>query len=133
MSSAAAARKRIRFDSKTFFATTNRGRKIAAFTGGQTIFAQGERSNAVFYIRQGKVKLNVVSKAGKEATVAILNKADFFKEGCLTGQSRRLCSASAMADCSVMPIEKKSTAKVLHQEPEVADLDHDRTEGIGTS
>ncbi len=64
MHAAVAAKKRIRFDSKTFLATTNSGRKITDLTGGQTIFVQGERSNAVFYIRQGKVKLNVVSKAG---------------------------------------------------------------------
>ena len=122
MHAAVAAKKRIRFDSKTFLATTNSGRKITDFTGGQTIFVQGERSNAVFYIRQGKVKLNVVSKAGKEATIAILNEGDFFGESCLAGQPRRLCSATAMTDCSVMRIEKKSMAKALHQQAEFANL-----------
>ncbi len=122
MHAAIAAKKRIRFDSKTFLATTNSGRKITDFTGGQTIFVQGERSNAVFYIRQGKVKLNVVSKAGKEATIAILNEGDFFGESCLAGQPRRLCSATAMTDCSVMRIEKKSMAKALHQQAEFANL-----------
>jgi CRP/FNR family transcriptional regulator, cyclic AMP receptor protein len=122
MHAAAAAKKRIRFDSKTFFSTTTSNRKIVTFSNGQTIFGQGERSNAVFYVRQGKVKLNVVSKIGKEATIAILNEGDFFGESCLIGQPRRLCSAWAMTDCSVMRIEKKSMAKVLHQEPEFANL-----------
>ena len=122
MSAAVTAKKRVRFDSKIFFATGNSNRRIAAYTSGQTIFAQGERSKAVFYIQQGKVKLNVVSKTGKEATIAIVNEGDFFGEGCLTGQPHRLCSATAMTDCSVMRIEKKFMAKALRQEPELATL-----------
>jgi CRP/FNR family transcriptional regulator, cyclic AMP receptor protein len=122
MTAVAAARKRTKFEPKTFLATIDGGRKIIAFVKKQTIFAQGDPSNAVFYIRQGKVKLNVVSKIGKEATITILNQGDFFGEGCLTGQPLRLCSATAMTDCSVMRIEKQSMAKVLHREHEFADM-----------
>jgi CRP/FNR family transcriptional regulator, cyclic AMP receptor protein len=74
------------------------GRKIAAFPKKQTIFVQGDSSEAVFYIQKGKVKLTVVPKSGKEATIAILNEGDFFGEGCLTGQPLRLCSAIAMTE-----------------------------------
>ena len=96
-----AAKKVSKFDPKTFLSTINGGRKIEAFLKKQTIFAQGDSSDAVFYIKEGKVKLTVVSQIGKEATIGILNKGDFFGEGCLTGQSLRLCSATAMTDCSV--------------------------------
>jgi CRP-like cAMP-binding protein len=88
-----------KFDPKTFLSTIDGGRKITAFLKRQTIFAQGDSSNAVFYIQKGKVKLTVVSKIGKEATIGILNEGDFFGEGCLTGQHLRLCSATAMTDC----------------------------------
>jgi CRP-like cAMP-binding protein len=47
---------------------------------------QGESSDAIFYIQKGKVKLTVVSKSGKEATIGILNESDFFGKGCLAGQ-----------------------------------------------
>jgi CRP/FNR family transcriptional regulator, cyclic AMP receptor protein len=63
-----------------------------------------------------------VSKIGKEATIAILNKGDFFGEGCLTGQPRRLCSATAITDCSVMKIDKKSMVEVLHREYAFSDI-----------
>jgi CRP/FNR family transcriptional regulator, cyclic AMP receptor protein len=63
-----------------------------------------------------------VSKAGKEATIGILNEGDFFGEGCLTGQPLRMSSAAAMTDCSVMRIEKKSMIEVLHREHEFSDL-----------
>ena len=92
------------------------GRKIAAFSKKQPIFAQGDSADAVFYIQKGKVKLTVVSKIGKEATLGILNEGDFFGEGCPTGQTLRLCSATAMTDCSVMRIDKKSMVEVLRRE-----------------
>ena len=118
----AASKKLITFDPKTFLSTINGGRKIEAFAQKQTIFAQGDSSDAVFYIKEGKVKLTVVSEIGKEATIGILNKGDFLGEGCLTGQPLRLCSATAMTDCSVMRIDKKSMMEVLHRESAFSDM-----------
>jgi CRP/FNR family cyclic AMP-dependent transcriptional regulator len=118
----AAAKKLIKFDPKTFLSTINGDRKFAAFSKKHTIFAQGESSDAVFYILEGKVKLTVVSAIGKEATIAILNEGNFFGEGCLAGQPRRLCSAIAMAECSVMKINKKSMMEVLHREHAFSDM-----------
>jgi CRP/FNR family cyclic AMP-dependent transcriptional regulator len=111
-----------KFDPKTFLSTINGGRKIVAFAKKQTIFSQGDSSDAVFYIKEGKVKLTVVSQVGKEATIGILNKGDFFGEGCLTGQPIRLCSATAMSDCSVMKIDKKSMVDVLHREQSFSEM-----------
>ena len=82
---AVAAKKRSEFDPKTFLSTIDGGREIVGFHRKQTIFAQGDSSDSVFYIQQGKVKLTVVSKTGKEATIGILNEGDFFGEGCLIG------------------------------------------------
>jgi CRP-like cAMP-binding protein len=117
-----AAKKLSKFDSKAFLSTIDGGRKIAAFAKKQTIFVQGDSSGAVFYIQKGKVKLTVVSKIGKEATIGILNEGDFFGEGCLTGQALRMCSATAMTDCSVMQIDKKSMMEVLHREHAFSDM-----------
>jgi CRP/FNR family transcriptional regulator, cyclic AMP receptor protein len=116
------AKKLRKFDPKTFLSTIDGGRKIAAFGTKQTIFVQGDSSDAVFYIQQGKVKLTVVSKIGKEATIGILSEGDFFGEGCLTGQALRLCTATAMTDCSVMQIERKAMTEVLHREHEFSDM-----------
>ena len=118
----AASKKRIKFDTKTFLSTINGGRKIEAFPKKQTIYAQGDLSDAVFYIKEGKVKLTVVSRSGKEATIGILNKGDFFGEGCLIGQTLRLCSATSMTDCSVMKVDKKSMVNVLHREHAFSDM-----------
>ena len=117
-----AAKKLSKFDPKTFLSTLNGGRKIEAVPKKQTIFAQGDSSDAVFYIKEGRVKLTVVSKVGKEATIGILNEGAFFGEGCLTGQRLRLCSATAMTDCTVMKIDKKSMIEVLHREHAFSDM-----------
>jgi CRP/FNR family transcriptional regulator, cyclic AMP receptor protein len=122
MTLVAASKKLVKFDPKRFLSTINGGRKIEAFGKKQTIFAQGDSSDAVFYIKEGKVKLTVVSEIGKEATIGILNSGDFFGEGCLTGQPLRLCSATAMTDCSVMKIDKKCMNDVLHREHEFSDM-----------
>jgi CRP/FNR family cyclic AMP-dependent transcriptional regulator len=115
--------KRLRkFDPKTFLSTIDGGRKIADFAKRQTIFAQGDSSDAVFYIQEGKVQLTVVSAIGKEATIGILKAGDFFGEACLTAQHLRLCCATALTDCSVMRIEKKAMVEVLHREHAFSDL-----------
>ena len=117
-----AARKVGKFDTKTFLSTIDGGRKILAFPKRQTLFAQGDSSDAVFYLQKGKIRLTVVSKIGKEATIGILNEGDFFGEGCLAGQALRLCSATAITDCSVMRIDKKSMMEVLHREHAFSDM-----------
>ncbi|MGB9362371.1 MAG: cyclic nucleotide-binding domain-containing protein, partial [Candidatus Sulfotelmatobacter sp.] len=118
------AAKRLRkFDPEIFLSTVDGGgRKLAAFPKKQTIFVQGDPSDAVFYIQKGKVRLTVVSKAGKEAVIGILNEGDFFGEGCLTGQLLRLSAATAVTDCSVMRIDKKSMMAMLHREPAFSDM-----------
>jgi CRP/FNR family cyclic AMP-dependent transcriptional regulator len=123
MTPVTAAKKLIKFDPQTFLSTIDGGsRKIEAFPKKRTIFAQGDSSDAVFYIKEGKVKLTVVSKTGKEATIGILNEGSFFGEGCLSGQALRMCSATAMTECSVMRIEKKSMVDVLHREQQFSDM-----------
>ena len=122
MTLVAASKKLTKFDTKTFLSTINGGRKIEDFPRKKTIFAQGDASDAVFYIKKGKVRLTVVSEIGKEATIGILKEGDFFGEGCLAGQPLRLCSATAMTDCSVMKIQKKSMMEVLHREHAFSDM-----------
>jgi CRP/FNR family transcriptional regulator, cyclic AMP receptor protein len=117
-----ASNKLKQFDPKTFLSTINGGRKIEAFAKRQTIFAQGDSSDAVFYVKEGKIKLTVVSEVGKEATIGILNDGAFLGEGCLTGQTLRMCSATALTDCSVMRIDKKAMVEVLHREHAFSDM-----------
>jgi len=110
------------FDPNTFLATIGDGRKILAFEKKQSIFTQGDTADAVFYIRTGKVRLTVVSKEGKEATIGILKEGDFFGEGALAGQMVRMGSATAMTDCEVLRVNKKAMMEAVHGEHAFSDM-----------
>jgi len=122
MSSTAAARKNREFDPNTFLAMIGDARKILAVPKKQTIFTQGDEADAVFYVQKGKVKLTVVSKTGKEATIGILSEGNFFGEGSLAGQALRMGSAAAMTDCQLLRIEKKAMMAALHREHAFSDM-----------
>ncbi len=83
----------------------------------QTVFAQGDVADSVFYIQEGKLKVTVVSELGKEAVVAILGKDEFFGQGCLAGQPKRIGNATTLTECEIMRIEKDAITRILREEP----------------
>ena len=97
-----------------------------------TIFAQGDPATSVMYVEEGAVRLSVVSHAGKEAVVAMLDAGDFFGEGCLAGQPLRMATATAMAPCTILAVEKQEMVRQLHAQPAFADrfLTHMLTRNI---
>src|ERR1700759_4192586 len=105
------------FDPKSFLARVGAGKTRAELRKRQIVFAQGDPADAVFYIQKGKIELRVVSRHGKEAILAILGVDDFFGEGCLAGQPLRMARAVAVAECSVLRLEKSAMIAVLRDEP----------------
>jgi CRP-like cAMP-binding protein len=122
MSRSAATKKTREFDPNTFLATIGEGRKLVSVPKKQTIFAQGDEADSVFYIQQGKVRLTVVSKTGKEATIAMVGEGNFFGEGSLAGQVRRMGSAAAMTPCELLRVDKKAMMEALHREHAFSDM-----------
>ena len=110
------------FDPNTFLATIGEGRKFLVIPKRQRIFTQGDGADAVFYIQAGKVRLTVVSQAGKEATIGILTERDFFGESALAGQIVRMGSATAMTDCELLRVNKKAMMEALHREHAFSDM-----------
>jgi len=110
------------FDPKSFLAKVGKGRTIGNYKKNQIVFSQGDPADAIFYVQKGRIKLTVVSKQGKEAIVGILGTSDFFGEGCLAGQQVRMATASALSECSVARVEKSAALRVIHDEPQFADL-----------
>jgi CRP-like cAMP-binding protein len=104
------------FDPKSFLATIGEGYSIGEYRKDQIVFSQGDLADAVYYIERGEVKHTVVSKQGKEAVLAIHGSNDFFGEGCLAGQARRIATVAAMMDSVIVGIKKAAIARVIHQE-----------------
>ena len=111
------------FDPTVFLATVGLGRTLRRYRTKQAVFSQGDRADAVFYIRQGKVRLSVLSKQGKEATIALLGSGDFLGEGCIASdQPIRLATAIAITECSILKIEKNRMLRTLHEEHGFSDM-----------
>jgi CRP-like cAMP-binding protein len=110
------------FDPNDFLAKVGGGRTISKYRKNQKVFSQGEVADSVFYIQKGRVKVTIVSEHGKEAVVAILGKDEFCGEGCLAGQKLRIATASAVAECEIMRLEKEAIVRVLHNQPAFSEL-----------
>ena len=102
------------------------------YEAGTTVFAQGDAATSVMYVEKGTVRLSVLSHTGKEAVIAVLEAGHFFGEGCLVGQPQRMATASAMASCAIVVVEKPEMIRQLHAEPAFADrfLTHMLTRNI---
>jgi len=112
----------VMFDPQVFLATVGAARTITECPKDYKIFSQGEPADAVFYIQQGRVKVKVKSKQGKEAVIAILGVGDFFGEGCLIGQKVCLATAMAIAPSFILRIEKNEMLRVFHEERNFSDF-----------
>ena len=113
---------RRRFDVKSFLSSVDGGRTISTYKKNQRVFSQGDAADAVFYIRDGKAKVTVVSHQGKEAVVAIHGTGDFFGEGCLTGQPLRLATVVTMSESVIMRLAKESVVRVLRDQPSFSEM-----------
>jgi len=105
------------FDPEAFLARVGNGQSVAKYSDRETVFAQGDAADALFYLLKGKVKIVVLSSEGKEAIIAILEAGQFFGEGSLVAQSHRVVSATAIGDCTIARLEKQVVVKVIHDQP----------------
>ena len=109
------------FNARAFLDSEGLFKRIIKYRRGERIFVQGGRCASVMYVQKGAVKLSVLSKAGREAVVAMLGAGDFFGEGCLAGQPLRIATALAIAPSSILVIRKSEMVKLLHREHALSD------------
>ena len=109
------------FDALTFLTSGGVARTVGTYSRGETIFRQGDSCADVLYVKDGGVKLSVMSKTGREAVVAMLGPGDFFGEGCLAGQTVRVGSATALTPSTILLIRKRAMARVLHEQHDMSD------------
>ena len=98
------------------------GKRILNLRKNQVVFSQGEPADALYYIQRGKVKLVVVSFTGKEATLSVMGKGDFFGLGCLQQRAQRLCTATTLEPATIVRIERDVMQRELHNHPNLYDL-----------
>jgi CRP-like cAMP-binding protein len=114
--------KKGKFDPAVFLSSVDGGRTLSHYQKGQTIFAQDDPADSVFFVQRGRVKLSVVSERGKEAVVGFLGAGDFIGEACLGHRTRRMTTASAITECDITKVEKSTMIKTLQDEPKFSEL-----------
>jgi CRP-like cAMP-binding protein len=105
------------FDLDAFLDTAGVARTVKKYARSAVVFSQGDSAAEVFYIQQGSIKLSVLSRTGKEAVVAMLGAGDFFGEGCLAGQPRRMATATVLSAAALLVVEKAKMHEMLHSQP----------------
>jgi CRP/FNR family cyclic AMP-dependent transcriptional regulator len=117
----AAPLRRVPFDAQAFLDSAGVSRTVVRYLPGDVIFRQGDACTHVMYIQTGAVKLSVLSKAGREAVVAMLEPGDFFGEGGLAGQRVRMGSATATAASAILQVRRERMARLLHGQHAMSD------------
>ena len=92
----------------TLLGTIVEGKHLVNVQKGETIFCQGDGANSVYFVRTGRVKVSVLSYAGKEGVLAILGPHSLFGEESLAGQSLRTSTATALEPSTVFQVEMSS-------------------------
>jgi CRP-like cAMP-binding protein len=111
------------FDPATFLAQAGLGRRIVRLNPKEAFFSQGDSADCVFYLQDGRAKLTVISKDGKEATIALLTVGDFVGEAAMAGTpGLRMSTATAITSCSALKIERAEMIRVMHEEHTFSDL-----------
>lgn len=107
-------------DPTFFFRKLRSGKSLVRYHKGTVIYAQGDPSDAVFYLQSGQVNLTVCSPRGKQAIIGILRTGDFLGEGCLVGRTTRAATATATSDSTAIRVEKRAMARFLRTEQKLA-------------
>jgi CRP/FNR family transcriptional regulator, cyclic AMP receptor protein len=108
------------FNAERFLGSSTVGGRVLEYARGTVIYSQGDAASTVMYIREGRVKLSVVSSEGKEAVVGVLGAGDFFGEGCIAGQQVRMSTATSMTSSRVLRIEHRRMQQLLDRQPAFA-------------
>ena len=111
------------FDLATFLATAGVGRRIVQLQPRQAFFSQGSSADSIFYLQRGRAKLTVVSRDGKEATIALLVPGEFVGEESLASVGAlHLATASAITACAALRIEREEMIRAMHEEHSFSEL-----------
>jgi CRP/FNR family cyclic AMP-dependent transcriptional regulator len=111
------------FDPEAFLAKAGLGRKILNLKKNETAYAQGDPTDAIFYVQTGRLRITVTSANGKEGTIALVGAGEFLGEDCMvSAHPLRLATATAMTQCALLRISKAEMVRVLQQEHKLSDM-----------
>ena len=115
--------KRTLFDPARFLKAAGVTHRMVQVRAGHIFFSQGGPATSIFFLDSGRAKLTVISKRGKEATVALLAPGDFVGEESIAGGSETHdATATAVTPCRALVLSRKDMGLLLHEQHEFSDI-----------
>jgi len=99
----------------------SKGKRTMTIPAGQKIFSQGDRADSIYFLQAGRVKISVVSSAGKEAVLSLLGPQSFFGEGALVGQSLRMSTVTTLEPITMLRVERRAMLRALHDRVDLSE------------
>jgi CRP-like cAMP-binding protein len=110
-----------KFEPQVFFSTAGLAARTVKYRRGERIYSQGDAAKTIMYVQAGRVRLSVENGQGKEAVVATFGRGDFFGEGCMAGQARRIGTTTAVTPATLLKVQKGKLIGALHASHELAE------------
>lgn len=97
------------------------GKHAMTLQKGRKVFSQGDRADAIYFLQSGRVKVSVISSAGKEAVLTLLGPEDFFGEGALVGQSLRMSTVTTLEPITALRVDIRAMLRALHNQVDLSE------------
>ena len=87
---------------------------------GELIFREGERSDRLFIVNEGVLKLSKLSGEGKEQIIRFLFPGDFFGQFALLQEKTHYANAEVLAPAIICTIHKQDFQPIMEQNARMA-------------
>ncbi len=97
----------------------NKITSMKEFPKNQPIYFANEPSDAIFFLKKGRVKLTRTSPDGKEMILTLVNPGEVFGELGFVDDGERTDYAIALDECLICAISKDDFRKFVEENPEL--------------
>ncbi len=111
------------FDPVGYFSSLGTGASIHVYQRNQRVFTQGESCEAIYFVRDGALKLTITSeRTRRRATIAVLGPGDLIGETCLHKPDQYKATAHALSETTVVKIGRETMIRLLREQPELSEF-----------
>lgn len=87
---------------------------------GCIIFTEGQKGEAIYFVKTGKVKISKISSVGREYTIKIMEEGDVFGESTLFIGGEYPATAEAIEDSEILELKNKDIEDLILKDTQIA-------------
>jgi CRP/FNR family cyclic AMP-dependent transcriptional regulator len=93
---------------------------VSRYAAGAPIFAKGDPGISMMAVLAGRIMISSLSADGREVVLNIIGEGEIFGEIALLDGKERTADATAMTDCELLVLPRRSFLPLLERRPELA-------------